>query len=134
MIRKNTISGVKVVELKTVGDVRGALCKIFGTQELDEIMGQRTVRQVNHVTTAARGTVRGIHYQLPPYAEMKFISCLRGRIWDLALDLRAGSPTFLTWVGTELVPGMMQIIPEGCAHGMQALEDTNGQCAIIAAR
>ncbi|MFA6103032.1 MAG: dTDP-4-dehydrorhamnose 3,5-epimerase family protein [Victivallaceae bacterium] len=123
MIRETAITGVKVVDLKTACDARGALCKIFGTQELNDIMGQRTIRQVNHVMTAARGTVRGIHYQLAPYAEMKFISCLRGRVWDLALDLRSGSPTFLKWVGTELVPGMMQILPEGCAHGMQALED-----------
>lgn len=125
MIRETAIYGVKVVELKTVGDARGTFCKLFGTQELNEIMGQRNIRQVNHVMTAARGTVRGIHYQLAPYAEMKFIACLRGRVWDLALDLRADSPTFLKWVGTELVPGMMQILPEGCAHGMQALEDNS---------
>jgi dTDP-4-dehydrorhamnose 3,5-epimerase len=65
-----------------------------------------------------------MHLQRPPHAEMKFVRCVKGRVWDVAVDLRAGSPTFLKWHAEELSPenGLMMIIPEGCAHGFQVLE------------
>lgn len=65
-----------------------------------------------------------MHFQHPPYAEVKFVRCLRGRVWDVAVDLRAGSPTFLRWHAEELSPenAHMLVIPEGCAHGFQTLE------------
>jgi len=68
--------------------------------------------------------VRGLHFQHPPYAEMKLIRCLRGRVWDVAVDLRADSPTFLEWHAEELSAknGRMIVIPEGFAHGFQAIE------------
>ena len=68
--------------------------------------------------------VRGMHYQNPPYAEMKLVRCIKGRVWDVAIDLRAGSPTFLKWHAEELTPqnARMLIIPEGFAHGFQVLE------------
>ena len=66
-----------------------------------------------------------MHFQKGAHAETKFVRCLRGRVWDVALDLRAGSPTFLKWYGTELAPtsNAMIVIPEGCAHGFQVLEE-----------
>ena len=70
-----------------------------------------------------RGTVRGMHYQTPPHAEAKLVSCLRGEVFDVAVDLRRGSPTFLRWHAERLSPGNHKtlLIPEGCAHGFQAL-------------
>jgi dTDP-4-dehydrorhamnose 3,5-epimerase len=68
-----------------------------------------------------------MHFQKSPYAEMKLVRCLRGRVWDVAVDLRAGSPTFLKWHAEELTPdnARMLVIPEGCAHGFQVLEDNS---------
>jgi dTDP-4-dehydrorhamnose 3,5-epimerase len=65
-----------------------------------------------------------MHYQHPPHAEMKLVRCVKGGVWDVAVDLRAGSPTFLQWHAEELTPqnARMLIVPEGCAHGFQALE------------
>jgi len=65
-----------------------------------------------------------MHFQTPPHSEMKFVRCIRGRVWDVAVDLRQGSPTFLRWHAEELSPepAAMMVIPEGCAHGFQVLE------------
>ena len=87
-------------------------------------MGQRRIVQINHSRTRLPGALRGLHYQRPPHAEMKFVRCIRGRVWDVALDLRTGSPTFLQWHAEELNPdrSRMLVVPEGCAHGFQVLE------------
>lgn len=81
--------------------------------------------QINHSLTRKKGAVRGLHYQHPPHAESKLVMCLRGRAFDVAVDLRPDSPTFLTWHSVELSPGNRNAfsIPEGCAHGFQALEE-----------
>lgn len=74
--------------------------------------------------TTSPGAIRGMHFQNPPYAEMKLVRCLRGRVWDVAIDLRAGSETFLRWHAEELSAEnrLMMAIPEGFAHGFQVLE------------
>lgn len=81
--------------------------------------------QINHSVTRRRGTVRGLHYQRAPHAEMKLVSCVRGEVWDVAVDLRAGSPTFLRWHAERLssAEGAALLIPPGFAHGFQALSD-----------
>src|SRR6218665_94977 len=83
------------------------------------------IAQINHSHTALRGTLRGLHYQRPPHAEGKLVSCLRGAVWDVALDLRQGSPTFLHWHAECLSAdnGCALLIPPGFAHGFQALTD-----------
>ena len=70
------------------------------------------------------GAVRGLHFQHPPHAEMKLVRCLKGKVWDVAVDLRAGSSTFMQWHAEEMSPknSRMLVIPEGCAHGFQVLE------------
>jgi len=80
--------------------------------------------QINHSRTATVGAVRGLHFQNPPHAEMKLVRCLKGRVWDVAVDVRRDSPTFLCWHGEELIPAdlRMMVIPEGFAHGFQVLE------------
>jgi dTDP-4-dehydrorhamnose 3,5-epimerase len=85
----------------------------------------KPVAQINHTFTAKRGTIRGLHYQKHPHVEMKLVSCLRGIVWDVAIDLRAGSPTFLHWHAQELSAENCKalLIPEGFAHGFQALTD-----------
>lgn len=118
------LAGVVMVDTPRREDPRGSFARLFCEQELSAVIGHRRIVQINQSTTAVPGTVRGMHYQRPPYAEMKLVRCLRGRVWDVAVDLRAGSPTFLRWHAEELTPanGRMLVIPEGCAHGFQALE------------
>ncbi|HAS52023.1 MAG TPA: dTDP-4-dehydrorhamnose 3,5-epimerase [Gammaproteobacteria bacterium] len=123
-IQQTAIKGVMVVETIPFIDQRGAFLRLFCERELSAILGERRIVQVNYSRTEAVGAIRGLHYQRPPHAEMKLVRCLRGRVWDVALDLRQGSPTFLYWHAEKLTPdnARMLVIPEGCAHGFQALE------------
>ena len=115
---------VFVVECTPIVDNRGAFSRFFCDQELNTILQGRRIVQINHSRTMAVGAIRGLHYQRPPHAEMKLIRCVKGRVWDVAADIRQGSPTFLQWHAEELSPsnGRMLIVPEGCAHGFQVLE------------
>jgi dTDP-4-dehydrorhamnose 3,5-epimerase len=123
-ISATTIPDVVMVETNRFSDHRGWFCRSFCVEELGSVLGQRQIVQINISRTEAKGAVRGFHFQYPPHAEMKFIRCLRGCIWDVALDLRQGSPTFLTWHAETLSEknDRMLVIPEGCAHGFQVLE------------
>lgn len=118
------LAGLQVVQSTPHHDARGAFSRLFCAEELDEILGGREIAQINQSRTSRAGAVRGLHFQNPPHAEMKMIRCLRGRVWDVAVDLRSGSPTFLQWHAEELTPddGLMMVIPEGFAHGFQVLE------------
>lgn len=118
------IAGVAVVETTPHADHRGAFARLFCQQELAPLTGRRNIVQINHSRTTHPGAVRGLHFQHPPHAEMKLVRCIRGHVWDVAVDLRAGSPTFLQWHAEELsaVNARMLVIPEGCAHGFQVLE------------
>ena len=118
------IAGVVVIETALLADHRGSFTRLFCEHELEKVLGKRQIVQINHSRTMMVGTVRGMHYQRPPHAEMKLVRCLRGRVWDVAVDLRASSPTFLKWYAEELASdnARMLVIPEGCAHGFQVLE------------
>jgi len=117
------LSGLTLVERRCIGDARGWLSRIFCAEEMAAAGWTWPIAQINHTLTAARGTVRGMHYQNPPQAEAKLVSCLHGEIWDVAVDLRAGSPTFLQWHGERLSAdnGRALLIPPGFAHGFQTL-------------
>lgn len=119
------LAGVWQVRRQAQSDARGAFARIFCAAELQEVGWIGPVAQVNHSVTTARGTVRGLHYQLAPWADMKLVSCVRGRVWDVAVDLRRDSPTFLRWHAQELssLADVALLIPQGCAHGYQALGD-----------
>lgn len=119
------LAGVAVVERRRIGDSRGFLSRLFCATELRAAGWTRPVAQINHTLTRKRGTVRGMHFQTAPHAEMKLVTCLRGAVWDVAVDLRAGSATLLRWYGTELSAdnGRALLIPEGCAHGFQTFTD-----------
>lgn len=129
MSEKFTFADTPLVDLKVVtrnpiGDDRGFLARLF-CQETFASQGWTTgINQVNQTRTELVGTVRGMHFQHPPHAEIKLVTCLRGRVWDVAVDIRAGSPTFLQWHGVELSDSnnLSLLIPEGFAHGFQVLE------------
>jgi dTDP-4-dehydrorhamnose 3,5-epimerase len=119
------LSGVMRVRRLPLRDERGSLTRMFCARELAAAGWDDPVEQVNLTQTRARGTVRGLHWQRPPHAEVKLVSCLRGEIWDVAVDLRRGSPTFLRW-HAEILSGENDaalLIPRGVAHGFQALSD-----------
>lgn len=118
------ITGVSIAEATPFTDHRGTFTRFFCENELADILEGRHIVQINYSRTETLGAVRGMHYQNSPYAEMKLIRCVKGRVWDVAIDLRAGSSTFLKWHAEELTPqnSRMLVIPEGCAHGFQVLE------------
>ena len=113
-----------MVDTKSHVDHRGSFTRLFCEQELGQILVGRRVVQINQSRTVAVGAVRGLHYQNPPHAEVKLVRCWKGKIWDVAVDLRRDSPTFLQWHAEELSGrnARMVVIPEGIAHGFQVLE------------
>lgn len=117
------LEGLKIVVRQRIGDARGHLSRLFCAEELAPAGWRNPVAQINHTYTAKQGTVRGMHFQHAPFAETKLVSCLRGTIWDVAVDLRAGSPTFLHWHAVTLSQENNQalLIPAGFAHGFQSL-------------
>jgi dTDP-4-dehydrorhamnose 3,5-epimerase len=119
------LEGVLQVQRQIHADARGSFSRLFCAHELASVGWTGPLVQVNHSVNTARGTVRGMHFQHAPWAERKLVSCVRGRIWDVAVDLRRGSPTFLRWHAQELSAqaGIALLIPQGCAHGFQALSD-----------
>lgn len=119
------LPGLKRVERQRLGDARGFLSRLFCSEELRAAGWTKPIAQINLTYTAKRGTVRGMHFQHAPHSEMKLVSCLRGEVWDVAVDVRAGSATFLQWQAEQLSAenGRALLIPEGFAHGFQALTD-----------
>jgi len=119
------LEGLKLVQRQRAGDHRGFLDRLFCLDGLKNAGWQKPIAQINHTRTHLRGTVRGLHFQYPPHAEMKLVACLRGAVWDVAVDLRPDSPTFLSWHAEELSADNQRslLIPEGFAHGFQALSD-----------
>jgi dTDP-4-dehydrorhamnose 3,5-epimerase len=118
------LRGVYEAESTIVRDHRGQFARLFCAEALAAAHGERPIVQINHSLTRTVGAVRGLHYQRPPRAEAKWVRCLKGRVWDVAVDLRHGSRTLLRWHGIELSAEKMNavFIPEGCAHGFQVLE------------
>jgi dTDP-4-dehydrorhamnose 3,5-epimerase len=118
------LDGLMLVTRRRREDARGFFSRLFCAQEMAELGWHHPVAQVNHSLTRQPGAVRGLHFQHPPHAEDKFVSCLRGAVFDVAVDLRDGSPTFLCWHGETLSAenGRSLLIPQGFAHGFQALE------------
>lgn len=119
------LAGLVVVQRKRLEDMRGFFSRLFCADELSTVGFALPIAQINQTLTRKRGAVRGLHFQHPPHAEDKFVSCLRGEIFDVAVDLRRGSPTFLTWHAEMLSAENSRslFIPQGFAHGFQALTD-----------
>ena len=124
IIYPTPIADLMVAESKSFNDERGAFARLYCEQELSSVIGGRKIIQINHSCTAAVGAVRGLHFQHAPHTEMKLVRCLKGKVWDVAVDLRPKSPSYKRWYAQELSPrnAHMIVIPEGFAHGFQVLE------------
>lgn len=124
------LSDLKVVQRKATEDHRGFLSRFYCVEEFAAAGISKPIAQINHTLTRKKGAVRGLHFQHPPHAETKLVSCLKGEIWDVAVDLRSGLPTFLQWHGEILSASNRKslLIPEGFAHGFQALTE---DCELI---
>lgn len=119
------LRGLKELTRKPLLDSRGYFERFFCDAELAALLEGRSIAQINHSMTAVAGTVRGMHFQTAPYEEMKIVSCVRGAAFDVAVDIRQDSPTYLQWHAVELSEDNHRtlVIPEGFAHGFQALSD-----------
>ena len=119
------LSGAYVIDLEKKGDDRGFFARFFCTKEFEKMGLEKTFLQVNNSLSAQKGTLRGMHYQLPPKAETKLVRCIKGALYDFILDLRKGSPTFGKTFGCELTAEnrRMMYVPKGFAHGFITLED-----------
>lgn len=117
------IGGAFEVRHDVRSDERGSFARQYCEREFAAAGLKTCWVQVNHSTTLRQGSVRGMHFQHPPAAETKLISCVAGRAFDVVVDLRKGSPTFLQWLALEIDETTSFYIPEGCAHGFQALTD-----------
>ena len=119
------LEGLCLITRDRFKDDRGLFSKPFSSELLAEAGWNKPIAEVNHSHTLRRGTVRGMHFQRPPHQEMKLVSCIRGEVWDVAVDLRANSPTYLKWFAQILSAENAHslLIPEGIAHGFQALSD-----------
>lgn len=124
------LKGSYIIELSPFTDERGWFARTYCKKEFEQIGHLEEWVQLNHSVTHSKGTLRGMHYQLPPYGEIKLVRCIAGAIYDVIIDLRKGSPSFLQWFGTELSSAnkKMLYIPVGFAHGFQALTD---DCELI---
>jgi dTDP-4-dehydrorhamnose 3,5-epimerase len=121
---KLEIEGLYVAELEPFTDDRGSFVRSYCSKELEEINILKPISQINHSFTKTVGSIRGMHYQNSPNAEIKMVRCIAGEIFDVAIDLRKGSDTFLQWHGEYLNAEnlKMMIIPEGFAHGFQVIK------------
>jgi len=123
-LTKLALQGLWIAESTPHLDVRGCFARLFCNEELASTHCASTIAQINLSRTEKVGAIRGMHFQFPPHAEIKLVRCLRGCIFDVAVDLRHGSETFLQWHGETLSADnwRMMVIPEGFAHGFQVLE------------
>lgn len=124
------IEGLKLLQHKPIADDRGFLSRLYCNEDFKQMGVAKPVSQINQTLTKSVGAVRGMHFQRGPFAETKLVSCIRGQVFDVAVDLREGSPTFLQWHAEILSAGNQRslLIPEGFAHGFQTL--TNN-CELI---
>ncbi len=119
------LPGVYVIYPEFHSDERGLFVRTFCREEFVLRGLNPSVVQCSTSWNRVRGTVRGMHYQVPPHSEYKLVRCTRGRLYDVVLDLRSSSPTYGEWIGYELDPESRAAVyvPPGCAHGYQTLED-----------
>ncbi|MDM0081982.1 dTDP-4-dehydrorhamnose 3,5-epimerase family protein [Variovorax sp. J31P179] len=124
-VTSTALDGLVCIQRQRRGDTRGWFSRLFCADELAAAGFRQPVSQINHTQTRRSGSVRGLHFQHPPHAEDKLVSCIRGEVFDVAVDLRKESRTFLQWHAEVLSGDNMRslLIPKGFAHGFQALSD-----------
>jgi dTDP-4-dehydrorhamnose 3,5-epimerase len=130
------LHGVYLVDLEPRGDDRGFFARAFCADEFEAMALETQFVQANTSLSVERGTLRGMHYQLPPAAEVKLIRCIGGAIWDVVLDLRPDSATFGKWFGAELsaMNRRAMYVPRGCAHGFLTLQAISEVFYLVSAR
>ncbi|MDJ0792500.1 MAG: dTDP-4-dehydrorhamnose 3,5-epimerase [Acidimicrobiia bacterium] len=123
--RATEVEGCFIVELEPFTDERGYFARAWCADELADAGVEDHIAQVNMSLSRQAGMIRGLHWRPDPHPEAKFVRCIAGRIFDVCVDVRPGSPTYLRWVGVELTPQnrWALAVPAGCAHAYQALED-----------
>ena len=126
-IIKIPLQDAYIFEPVPFADHRGIFARIFCQRELNHIVNNKNVVQINHSLTRQKGALRGMHFQYPPKSEIKMVKCLRGSVFDVMIDLRRDSSTFLKWHGEVLSAENMRMIfvPEGFAHGFQTMEENS---------
>ncbi|HMN27259.1 MAG TPA: dTDP-4-dehydrorhamnose 3,5-epimerase [Caldilineaceae bacterium] len=127
IFRTTRLKGAYLVELNKLADERGYFARSWCQREFAEHNLDTSLVQCNVSFNKHRGTLRGMHYQLPPFAETKLVRCTRGAIYDVIVDVRPDSSTFLEWIGAELSEdnGQMMYVPHGFAHGFLTLVDNS---------
>jgi dTDP-4-dehydrorhamnose 3,5-epimerase len=115
---------VRLIQTKRFVDDRGWFSEVYNRDRFSDLGLDVTFTQDNHSLSRPAGVLRGLHFQRPPHAQAKLVRCVRGRIWDVAVDIRAGSPTYANWVARELTAdnGLQLFLPIGFAHGFLTLE------------
>ena len=126
-INKLLLENAFVIEPEPFTDDRGIFARVFCRHELQSILHGKNIVQINYSLTRQKGAIRGMHFQRPPKAEIKMVKCLRGSVFDVMVDLRSNSSTFLKWHGEKLSAENMKMVcvPEGFAHGFQAMEENS---------
>ena len=126
-MKTELIENVHEIKSKIFDDKRGSFLSCFKENEelFKNVWLDKKICQINLSLTRKKGTIRGLHYQEKPYQESKLIRCLRGKVWDVVIDLRKNSKTYKKWFSLELCSSKNNAIfvPEGCAHGFQSLQD-----------
>lgn len=119
------LKGVFIIELEKLEDERGFFARTWDKKTFEEYGLNSKVVQCSISFNKLKGTIRGMHFQIPPYEESKIVNCIKGKIFDVIIDMRSDSETFKKWISIELsdLNKKMIYIPEGCAHGFQTLED-----------
>lgn len=127
---ETSLAGLYKVEREILEDQRGFLTRLYCEDEFKEIGFNKSLVQINQTMTKKRGVIRGLHFQYPPHTETKLVTCLRGEILDVAVDIRKGSPTYLQWHAECLSAEnhASLLIPDGFAHGFQTLTEN---CELI---
>ena len=125
ILRELAVAGSYLVEPQRIEDERGFFARTFCVQAFGEHGLETAIAQMSTSSNTRRGTLRGMHFQVPPHEETKLVRCTRGRIFDVVVDLRPGSETFKTWAAEELTADNRWelYVPRGCAHGFLTLED-----------
>ena len=129
------LKGSYTIDLDKRGDERGFFARFFCQKEFDEHHLSKEFVQINNSVSTKKGTLRGMHYQLPPTAEIKLVRCIRGALFDVIIDMRPDSPSFKQWFGEELTADnrRMMYVPKGFAHGLLTLTDNTEVLYLVSA-
>jgi dTDP-4-dehydrorhamnose 3,5-epimerase len=135
IIHPTPLVGAYTIEPEKRGDDRGFFARVYCRRDFEAAGTAMPIAQVNNSLSAKAGTLRGMHYQLPPAAEIKVVRCIRGALYDAIIDLRPDSPTFGRWFGAELTAEnrLMMYVPRGFAHGLLTLADDTEAFYLVSA-